>query len=260
MTSDELKKLESRFYQYTKEFTAEASDPGPYLLKEVHTKRVCDNIDRLSDSLGLGLKEKNTARATALLHDIGRFPQFKTYGTFSDPLSKNHAALGVRVVVKKGFTGHLPQAQHRLILRAVALHNHPALPSTLPSGLLQLARMLRDADKIDIFKVMTDLYNAPQNDRQGFITHNLPDDKKIPDDLVEAIISGRRINYNRVNTLNGLKLFQLSMILDMNFPAAFEALKKQGTVRKIIDSMPVSSRLEPLEVALSDYIENKISS
>ena len=258
MTSDELKQLESQFYTYTNGFVEKATNPEPYLLKQAHSERVCDNINRLSDSLGLGVSERTLARATALLHDIGRFPQFKNYDTFSDPMSKNHAALGVGVLVTQGITDSLSMSERRLILRTVALHNRPTLPSKLSTGLLKLARLLRDADKIDIFKVMTDLYRGRHDNKQNYITHDLRDDKIIPHALVDQIIAGRPIHYSQVKTLNGIKLFQLSMIFDLNFSAAFEMIKEKDVVRIITGSMPGSPRLDVLERVLDRYMDNKI--
>jgi putative nucleotidyltransferase with HDIG domain len=38
------------------------------------------------------------AETIALFHDIGRFEQFKTYGTFDDRASENHATIGLKVL------------------------------------------------------------------------------------------------------------------------------------------------------------------
>ena len=258
MTSDEFEQLKNWFYDYTGKFISDVSDPAPYMLKREHTLRVCNNIDMLSGSLRLEETERVLARTAALVHDIGRFTQFKVYGTFSDPLSKNHAALGVGVLTKQKFPFPLPAVEKRLILKTIALHNRPYLPSTLSPDLLQLARMLRDADKIDIYKVMTDLYRNHHNTAQNYITHNLPDDKQVPPELVEQIIAGNAVHYNQVNSLNGIKLFQLSMIFDLNFPTAFESIQKQDVVGAILGSMPTFPRLEDLEQGMTKYISDRI--
>ena len=141
MTSDEFEQLKNWFYDYTGKFISDVSDPAPYMLKREHTIRVCNNIDMLSGSLRLEETERVLARTAGLVHDIGRFTQFKVYGTFSDPLSKNHAALGVGVLVKEGLPDILSAYERRMILRTVALHNRPTLPSKLSTGLLNLNTM-----------------------------------------------------------------------------------------------------------------------
>ncbi len=259
MTKDDLKTLENRFHAYTAPFVAGAPDPEPYKLKQIHTNRVCDNISMLARSLDLTLPEANIARATALFHDVGRFPQFETYGTFSDPLSKNHAALSVGVMSKHNLLDGVPDLERQLMLRAVALHNRPRLPAGLEPRLSILARLLRDADKIDIYKVMLELYLSAENGKPSFITHDQKDDGRISGSLINEIMAGKGIHYNRVSTLNDMKLFQISMIYDLNFPAAFVAIRDRQVVQVILDSMPASPKLTALARVMTVYIDKRIN-
>lgn len=259
MTEDDFYSLKERFHAYAAPFIDGAPDPEPYKLKQVHTSRVCDNISMLARSLDLNLTEANIARAAALFHDVGRFPQFEIYGTFSDPLSKNHAALSVGVMVKHNFLEGIPDQERQLILRAVALHNRPRLPEGLEPRLSLLARLLRDADKIDIYKVMLDLYRSTENGKPSFITHDQRDDGRISGSLVDDIMNGKGVHYNRVATLNDMKLFQVSMIYDLNFPAAFAAMRDRQVVQVILNSMPASPELESLAGVMAVYIDKRIN-
>ncbi|MDP8228228.1 MAG: HD domain-containing protein, partial [Candidatus Electryoneaceae bacterium] len=60
------------------------------LLKLHHTYRVETEIKMLAESLALSTEDTYIARVIALLHDVGRFPQFAKYGTYSDRLSESH--------------------------------------------------------------------------------------------------------------------------------------------------------------------------
>ena len=87
-----IPELKNRFEQYVKQFAS----PDPNIqaaldLKQAHTRRVCEAIVDIGEDLLM-------AEATALLHDIGRFEQFRRYKTFSDARSENHALLGVKVI------------------------------------------------------------------------------------------------------------------------------------------------------------------
>lgn len=257
MTPEDLNLTEKKFYSYTSTFISGASDPGPYLLKQKHTAGVCTNMDILTESIGLPLPEKTIARATALLHDIGRFSQFKIFGTFSDPVSRNHAALGTGVIIRNKFLPPLPKKERRLILRAIALHNRADIPEKLPHDLLRLTRLLRDADKLDIFRVMTALYLSKDKKKSGYITHNLPDNGKIPDELIDMLISGKRPDYSLVKSLNDMKLFQLSMIYDLNFPVSFDIIKEKEVVGIYAGSMPGSPKMDLLKEVMNNYIEKK---
>lgn len=254
----DLKKAEEWFTAYTDTFVSDATDPSPYILKQEHTTGVCSNIDMLTASLGLPASERLIARTAALFHDIGRFRQFKTWGTFSDLLSQNHAALGASIVVKERQLVSIPVNERRLILRAIVLHNRADLPRTISRDLKRLTSLLRDADKLDIYRVMTTLYKAPSTEGSGYITHDLPDNGQIPEDLADLLISGCRIPYHRAKTLNGMKLFQLSMIYDLNFPASFRWLREKEIVESYIDSLPPHPLKEVFYKTLSRYIDNTL--
>jgi len=58
--------------------------------------RVCDNIVMIGGKLDMSKHDLIIAETTALFHDLGRFKQFKDYGTFNDMLSEDHARLGLR--------------------------------------------------------------------------------------------------------------------------------------------------------------------
>ncbi len=98
MTPEDLGTLKERFSQYSETCISAAEDPGPYVLKRDHTRRVCEEILALGRQLELPRTDFLLAEAAALLHDVGRFRQLKKYGTFVDQHSVNHARLGLMVI------------------------------------------------------------------------------------------------------------------------------------------------------------------
>ncbi len=259
MTHNDFLKIEKQFHAYTRPFVDRAKDPYPFVLKQAHTARVCRAMAMLCESLGLDASRTARACAAAMVHDMGRFPQFAVFHTYSDARSKNHAALGCREIVRSNILSHLSLTDRQLILRAVALHNRPRLSRGLGAQLDRIARLLRDADKIDIYRVMKAHYRSAANGSQTFLTHNLPDDGRVSGELVDRLASGREIPYSSVSSLNDMKLFQISMIQDLNFPAAVRAVLDMGVVEVILDSMPGFSGFKSLEQRLNVYLEKAAS-
>ncbi len=253
MTEDDLIRVQDRFYTYTNVFVEKAADPYPYILKQEHTMRVCDNIRMLSRSLNLSSNTMCLAVAAAMVHDMGRFPQFDTFGTFADGRSKNHGSLGAKVLVRHDILKGIPKTEKQLILRALVLHNRPRLPLGLESDLDLIARLLRDADKIDIYGVMKDHYQRVESGN-GFITHDLTDDGKVSHDLVMHLLNKQRLDFNRVITLNDMKVFQIGMVFDLNFPATAKAVKDLGIIPAIVFSMPADSLLDELSRTIESYL------
>src|SRR6185369_2428225 len=103
MNELDLQTLRDWFGAYCRRYYV--ADPAAFrniVLKEEHTYAVCANMDRLTRSLQLEGHERRLAAAVALFHDVGRFEQYRRFGTFRDADSVNHAHLGVRVLMEEG--------------------------------------------------------------------------------------------------------------------------------------------------------------
>ena len=254
MSPDDFLKVKQQFYSFTRPFEDQAKDPYPFVLKREHTDRVCDAMQMLCASLALD--EQKTARActAAMVHDMGRFPQFARYQTYNDSQSKNHAALSCGQIVSTMILSHLPHADRRLILKAVALHNQPRVPQGLGPDLDQLARLLRDADKIDIYHVMKAHYLSRETNH-GFITHDLDDDGQVPGAVVKALLDTRQNNYAGVTTLNAMKVFQAGMVYDLNFPAAAAAIRDMAVIPVLLSGIPESDLIRLLKLDLQNCLD-----
>lgn len=259
MTHDDFLKIEKQFHAYTGPFVDRAEDPYPFVLKQEHTVRVCRAMEMLCASLDLGGPETVRACAAAMVHDMGRFPQFAVFHTYADACSKNHAALGCREIVRSNMLSHLSVTDRQLILRAVALHNRPRLSQKLGRDLSLLARLLRDADKIDIFNVIKNHYLNPDSSH-GFITYNLHDDGKIPETAARVLLETRQNDSSCVTTLNNMRIFQAGMIYDLNFPAAAAAILDLEVIPVLFGGIPPSDLMTRLAQALLDHLKALASS
>ncbi len=259
MTHEDFLKIETQFYAYTQPFVDRAEDPYPFVLKREHTVRVCRAMEMLCASLDLDGSKTSRACAAAMVHDMGRFPQFAVFHTYSDARSKNHAAIGCKEIMRSKILSHLSVTDRQLILRAVALHNRPRLSRTYGRDLSLLARLLRDADKIDIFGVMKDHYLNPDSSH-GFITHDLPNDGKIPERAAHVLLETRQNDLSYVNTLNNMRVFQAGMVYDLNFPAAAAAILDLEVIPVLLGGIPPSDLIIRLEQALLDHLKSLASS
>lgn len=248
--------LENFFNNYSQSFISRAADPAPHILKTEHTRRVCDNIEWIARQLGTTERTILVAKAAALLHDIGRFPQYETYKTFSDRSSANHAVLSVRVIRDHQPLNTFPQDEQKQIIKAVALHNVLYLSEKLSPNTLWLTRLLRDADKIDILKVMTGLYSSELTKEKEFITWDMKDNGRISGEVLEKIYKKEIIDNAMVSTINDLKLLQISWIFDINFQPTLKKLDDLGYIPQIIKSMPPSAEIDHLDAFIGDFFHS----
>ncbi len=262
MTPEDLKEIQTFFDQYSHSFIEDHKDNQPYVLKRAHTLRVTQNIEAVGQALGLDDQTRMRARAAGLLHDVGRFPQFRDHGTFVDHLSANHAALGVETLKAKGVLDRLPGADRDAVLSAVGVHNAYALPENMPRDHALLTRLLRDGDKLDILKVMADKYTRDQaggvnGDSDAFITMCLPHRETVSLELIRTLRRGRMLDRDQVNCLNDLKLLQVSWVFDLNFAPSYDLLGKRGPMATILSTLPRVPEILSLEKWILEEIAKR---
>jgi hypothetical protein len=250
----DLLRIKTWFKSYVAGFyTGEAAFDAAIGLKERHTQNVALEILDIGDSLHLGSEDCYLAEIMATLHDIGRFEQFRRYHTYSDAHSENHASLGVRVVHENDILSGLKCVEKDLITATISHHNRAALPQCDNSKLVFFLKLVRDADKIDILRVVTEKYqNSAVND---IIRAGLPDAPEITDIVAKSVIAGRIVKFETMRTANDFKLLQLSWIFDLNFPRTFSIVKQREYLDKIRSALPDTDIVEQAVSAARRHLE-----
>jgi len=238
MHPDHLATLHAWFEGYSRSFLrGDARKDGPLVLKIDHTHRVRSNMRLLAQSIGYADSHLCLAEAVGLLHDVGRFEQYHRYGTFNDSRSVNHAALGIEVIEQAGILDDLANDEHGLIVEAVRFHNAATLPDDRPPLSLAFMRLIRDADKLDIWKVFGDYYRSGLSLEVAIIPH-LTNQPVWEAAILEDILQKRMAKFSAMRSINDFKLLQLSWVFDLNFPETFLQAQKRGDLAAIAGSLP----------------------
>ena len=248
--------LKSWFDDYVKTFQSKNPEHQQNIdLKRDHTRRVCKEILDIGESLGLSEDDLHLSEMTALFHDVGRFEQYTRYGTFLDIKSEDHAVLGVKVLRQNGVLNGLDRSTGDLILKAIAYHNRAALPGDETEECLFFTKLLRDADKLDIWRVVTDYYHEKNRSPNAAIELELPDTRKISDEVCADLIAGRIVKVDHLKTLNDFKLLQMGWIYDVNFPRTFHLLRERRYLEMLRDALPQSEKISTIYSTIRNYLE-----
>lgn len=207
-------------------------------LKEDHTSRVCKEILTVGEKLGLSDDELRLAEIIALLHDVGRFEQYARYGTFNDRISVNHAQLGIDILEENKVLKDLDPEIRDIVIKSISHHNRPALPEEEDESCIFYTRLLRDADKLDIWKVVTDYYHRNNEKRNAGLELDLPDSPGVSPGVVEDIRNKRAVNMKNINNLNDFKLLQMAWVFDINFQPTLEIIRERHYLDKIKSVLP----------------------
>lgn len=232
------------FEDYVRTFlTGDPEEDAMLRLKREHSLNVLAEARAITPSLGMPEALEEAAHTAALLHDAGRFPQYRQYRTFRDDVSANHASLGVRALRASDALDGLDRAIRAQVLGAVALHNRRALPQGISPELAQLARIVRDADKLDIVRIMLDHLRPGGKRSEVVVLHLEEDPERFSPAIVEQIMAGRIGDYAAMRTTNDFALLLLSWVHDLNFRAARRAFRERGHADELLGLLPRDARL-----------------
>ena len=83
------------FWNFTKQYDI---DNKNLLRKLIHTYQVADVCFSIATRFNLSEEDRNFCYLLGLLHDLGRFEQWKIYGTFNDVKSVDHGDLSANII------------------------------------------------------------------------------------------------------------------------------------------------------------------
>ena len=222
--------------------------PEMMRLKRDHTDRVVANATLVADAEDFSEPERHAALAAALLHDTGRYEQLKRYNTFKDSDSVDHAVFSHDIVRDLGWLAGWPDAD--AILKAVLYHNRRDLPEGMDALTAVAAHTVRDADKLDIFRVLEERTAKPdwKTDTRAFWNLQIVADPN--PEVVACIEKGQPVDYQSIQSLADFVLIQVGwMISGLHFATSRRLCAARGHLAfrrqflKELSSSPAIDRL-----------------
>ena len=223
----DIKKSKDEFMKYTNNYDIENENIDR---KIYHSLRVMEISKKIATNMGLENEKIELATLIGLLHDIGRFEQFKIYQTYSDLESIDHGDLGADILKQNNFIRNfIKEAKYdEIILKSVQNHNKYKIADDLNKEEKLFCKIVRDADKIDI------LYEAIfwKNGREE-IQNDLISDKVYNEFLNKKLIKkDKNMKKNGIDKL----VLMLAFVFDINFHESLEILKKEDYLNKILNN------------------------
>jgi hypothetical protein len=232
MTRDFLETLTRRYHAYVDTYrAADGGLPEMLQLKLDHTLHVVGDARRIMAGEDWPEERRVVGEACALLHDAGRYSQLHEFGTFQDSKSIDHAARGVEVIKKENWLAELPSDERETVLTAVAVHNKKRVPDSLSQATADWVRLVRDADKLDIFRVMEEAINDGSLERNPEIAWDLQIKGAPSPDVVDAVSKGDPVSYTWIKTLSDFVLIQVGWLNGgLHFGTALRLAQERGVL------------------------------
>ncbi|MBP5679275.1 MAG: HD domain-containing protein [Bacilli bacterium] len=247
-----MKEKEEQFIKYAEPY----QKYGPKIdLKVKHTVRVKELCREIAESLNLTEEEVELASLCGLLHDIGRFEQWKNYQTFDDLKSIDHGDLGEKILKENKRILSYTKKNQDTVLRAVKYHNKYKVPKTLSKKNQLFVNITRDADKIDILKLFCDRV-IPISTK----------DSCISEDIYQAILNKQLILGKNTKTKADGVAIRLGFIFDLHFQKSYEIIQKEDYMNRLLNialedtqNEKLKKQIETIRPFINQYIEEMIT-
>ncbi len=225
-------------------------------LKIAHTFRVASLADTIAHSLNLTQDECDFAWGSGLLHDVGRFEQLRRYHTFNDAQSVNHGGLSADILFREGRIDAygFPPEWYPMLETVIRLHNVYELPDSLTPEEHRFAAILRDADKIDIFRVncetpLEEIYDCPLEE---FKT------SPISDAVLDDCLACRTVEAGHRVTAADALAAHIALVFGLEYPESVRQAASQGYLRQMLDfkseNPETRKRLQQVRGAVESFV------
>ena len=256
MTENTFNELQEWFEKYVQEFYLSEKDKEQIDLKYKHSYRVYQNINKLANDIGLSSEEIIIANIIGLFHDLGRFEQYKRYKTFSDSESLNHGKLSVEILQDYQLLKKLKPEIQNIIFQAIMNHNKLDIPAETSGKALLFTKLIRDADKLDIWNIFSRRYHSKKDNNK--INIELSDKPGISPNIFQQVLEGKPVKYSSLKTVDDFKLIQIGWTYDLNFKESLRILKEKQYLKKIYETMEQSIQVKEIYDKIINYINQTI--
>ena len=152
-----LEKAQKEFIKYTEKYNLKDEN---IKRKQGHSLRVMEISKQIATNINLSEEQIQIATLIGLLHDIGRFKQYTEIGLGDNLEGFDHGDYGAKTLFEDGIIRNFIETSKydEIIRKAIKNHNKFAIEEGLTEEELLFAKIIRDADKIDILYESIDIY------------------------------------------------------------------------------------------------------
>lgn len=254
----DFNKAKRTFQDYLKQY--DLTD-GKIKLKIRHTFGVITLSEYIGKDLKLKEEDIELAKIIALLHDVGRFEQIKVFDDFRDYETLDHAELGVKILFEDNLIRNFIEEDiyDNIILKAIKNHNKLNIEDNLNEEELLHAKIIRDADKTDNFRVKAnDNFEDIFNSSKEKLENAAISDKIYNDFMNDKII----ISSERITDIDHWVSY-LAFIFDYNFNSGLKYIKEKNYINILVDRIEykledTKIKMETIRKHAIDYIDNRL--
>jgi len=217
--------------------------------KYKHSIRVMKISKKLAKKNHLSKEEIYLASMIGLLHDYGRFEQWHKYKTFRDLESIDHGDLGVELLFNDNHIKkfNVIEKDYDEIYDAIKYHNKLDYENNLSVHNKLHCKIIRDADKIDIFYQLA----------YGII-YVLEDNENVSNKIDKNFYQKTKLNRKDLENESDNVLLTLAMLYDLNYIESLEYINNKKYLWKWFNKINDKSKFYKYFEYMDKYINERI--
>jgi len=226
------------------------------VMKQEHTGRVVSILGDLARAKKLDCTMARLCRISGWLHDVGRFPQFFRYRTFADDVSCSHDELSVQES-ESGPLSWLSGKDAGIVRIAVRYHSAFSIPDDVQGDARLVSALVRDADKLDIWRIVLHHYENGAPSDSLAIGPGLLDEGWNPG-YVEALLDSRCAVTADKRSLTDLRLLQIGWIFDLWSDFACRVVEQEGYLERLLVFLPENEVMDRVRAHVRDFLAGRV--
>jgi uncharacterized domain HDIG len=257
-----IEKAKEEFEKYLEKYNNK-SDLG-FELKLVHTYHVVENAVEIAKNLNLSEEDTALAELIALLHDIGRFEEINVFKRF-DSVGFDHAEYGIKLLFENNLIRDFIEdnSYDEIIKIAIRNHNKLAIQNGLDKKCLLHSKIIRDADKLDNFRV------KKEEKIEAIFPGKVKNKKEMENSTLTEKVYKTVKNEKCVNIIDRITVLDywvcvLAFIFDLNFKETHQIVKENDYINILVDKFKYKeidtiNKMEDIKKILNDYIDKRLT-
>lgn len=250
----DIEKAKEAFIKYTENYDLKIK---AIERKQKHSLRVMELSTKIATELKLSQDEINLATLIGLLHDIARFEQYAQYKAYRDADSFDHGDYGVKIL-NKDIRNYIDTDEYDKIIKcAVKNHNKYKIEDGLTEKERLFCKIVRDADKLDIFFEAETMFWKDDIDRINV------EKCAITDEIMEPILNKETIKIKKGDNELVRLLSMIAFVFDINFKPSLSIIKNKKYIDNILNRFEfkdenTKKQIELIRENVNNYIDERL--
>lgn len=216
-----------------------------------HSYRVMHNCDEIAFTLKFEEDDTYLACLIGLLHDIGRFNQWKEYKSFNDIKTIDHADYAAKLLFENNLIKNykLNKDDYNIVLKSIKYHNKLSIDEeNMTEKEIIFSKIIRDADKLDILYA----FSNPK------VLQLKEDNEEISEKVKQKFYSHEPISKSDIKNVNDKIVLFLSFVYDLYFDYTKYTILEKKYFENMLEILKNKKIFKPYFEEAINYLKGSV--